>query len=109
MTNVNHKCYVPIIVSGVKIMWSICKQLCLNREQVQVKSIMDIHLVFWVMLGVTRMRKYFPLSAAEFYRKEKLYKLNWSRLWPPLHKVVAQDTHRLCCIIAMILHVILTI
>lgn len=60
--------------------------------QVQVKSIMAIHLVFWVMLGVTGIRKYFPPSAAEFYRKEKLYKLKWSRLWPPLHKVVAQDT-----------------
>lgn len=60
MTNVNHKCNVPIIGSGVKIMWFVCKQLCLNMEQVQVESIMDVHLVFWVMLGVTGMKKYFP-------------------------------------------------
>lgn len=108
MTNVNHKCNAPIIASGIQIMWFACKQLCLNMEQVQVKSIMAVHLVFWVMLGVTRMRKYFPQSAIEFYRKEKLSKLNWSRLWPPLHEAVAQDTHHLRCIIAMIPHVILT-
>lgn len=60
MTNVNYKCNVPIIGSGVKIMWFVCKQLCLNMEQVQVESIMDVHLVFWVMLGVTGMKKYFP-------------------------------------------------
>lgn len=65
----------------------------MEYDQVQVKSIRTMHLVFWVMLGVTRMRKYFPPSAAAFYRKKKLYKINWSRLWPPLHKAVAQDTH----------------
>lgn len=67
----------------------------LNMEQVQVKSIMAFHLVFWVMLGVTRIRKYFPPSAAEFYRKAKLYKLKWSRLCPLLHEVVTQDTSSL--------------
>lgn len=41
-------------------------------EQVQVKSIMAFHLLFWVMLGVTRIWKYFPPSAAEVYWKEKL-------------------------------------
>lgn len=34
-----------------------------------LKSIKASHLVFWVMLGVTRIRKYFPPSAGEFYRK----------------------------------------
>lgn len=62
-------------------------------EQVLVKSIVAIHLVFWVMLGVSRIRKYFPPSVAQFYRKEKLYKLKWSRLWPPLRNVVTHRTH----------------
>lgn len=54
----------------------VCKQLCLNMEQVQVESIPAVRLVFLVMLGVTRMRKYFPQSAAAFYRREKLHKVN---------------------------------
>lgn len=70
MTNVKDENIIPLInfyfyyVS--KIMWFVCKQLCLgaksslNMEQVQVKSITAIHLVFWVMLGVTRIGKSFP-------------------------------------------------
>lgn len=78
-------------------------------EQGPMECITGIGLVFWVVLCVTRKRKYVPSSAADPYRMEKVYKLNRSRLCSLLQTAVAQDRHHLCSIIAIVLHVILTI
>lgn len=94
--------------SGGKIMWSVCKRhVWMWNRCLWIQSWPS---VWFSRSGCDEDEEIFPpRSAAGFYVKQKLYKLNWSRLWPLLHEVVAQDTHHLCCIIAMILHVILTI
>lgn len=91
--NVNDKCHTLITFSGVTINWFICEGSCLNMEQVQAKSLGAMHLVFWIMLGGTRMRKYFPPSTAAFYWKEKLHKINGSRRWPPSFVRLSHRTH----------------
>lgn len=91
--NVNDKCHTLIMCSGVEINWFICERSSLNMEQVQVKSIGAMCLVFWMMSGGTGMRKYFPPSAAAFYWKEKLHKITGCRRWPPSFIRLSHRTH----------------